>query len=336
MVQTVLVTGVSGYIGLHVAQQLLDAGYAVRGSVRNQAKALEVQKTLADAKANTDLLSCCQLDLLKDDHWDEAVKGCDYVMHVASPYVIANPKHEDELIGPAVDGTLRVLKAAKKAGVKRVVLTSSIVAMMGGMTEGTFGPTRWTDPESPAINTYTKSKTLAEKAAWDFVNNQTKDTVMDMVSVNPGGVFGPPLGRVITGQSMAMIAKMLGGKLPLLPSISIPMVDVRDVAALHLLAMTAEGVVGKRLIAAQSKATAFVEIAHILKAAGYKKPSTLIAPNWLFRLATLFDAEARGSLGMLDAHLDADTSETVALLDFQPRSLKDSLIDTALVVKTLI
>jgi len=336
MLPTVLVTGISGYIGLYVAQQLLQEGYTVKGSVRSQAKAQEVRDTLVKAQVNIDQLTIVELNLRLDAGWEEATHGCEYVMHVASPYEIANPKTEDEMILPALAGTLRVLQAAQKAGVKRVVLTSSIVAMMGGMKTGKFGPSDWTDPESSQINTYTKSKTLAEKAAWDFIAHQGPDTSMELVTVNPGSVVGPPLGSVITGQSMAMLEQMLRGKLPMLPNISIPLVDVRDVANLHVLAMSADNVVGKRIIAAAAKANSFIEIAQILKDNGYKGPSTRRAPNFLLRFMALFDREAKGMVGMLDTHVSADTTETLDLLTWHPRPLQSSVLDSALVVSALI
>ena len=202
MSKTVLLTGVSGYIGLHCAQQLLNAGYIVRGSVRDKAKSKVVIEVLAVAGTDTKNLSIVVLDLTDDEGWEAAATGCDYVMHVASPFVIANPKSEDEMIYPAVEGTLRMLRASKKAGVQRVVLTSSMVSMMGGMKTCTVGPDDWTDINAPDVSVYTKSKTLAEKAAWDFMAKHSGEGGMEMVSINPGGVFGPPLGKDFTGQSM--------------------------------------------------------------------------------------------------------------------------------------
>ena len=168
--KTTLLTGISGYIGLHCAKELLEAGHAVRGTVRSQAKGQVVRDTLAAVSVDTANLSFVELDLTSDRGWNDAAAGCDFVMHVASPFVIADPKDPQEMIMPAVEGTLRALRAAKKAGVKRVVLTSSILSMMGSMKTGTFGPTDWTDVDAPDVSTYTKSKTLAEKAAREFLS----------------------------------------------------------------------------------------------------------------------------------------------------------------------
>ncbi len=334
MSKTVLLTGVSGYIGLHCAQQLLNAGYIVRGSVRNEAKANSVKETLSAAKIDTQNLSIVTLDLMSDRGWDAATSGCDYVMHVASPFVIANPKNADEVISPAVNGTLRMLKAAKKAGVLRVVLTSSILSMMGSMKSGTFGPDDWTDTNAPDVSVYTQSKTLAEKAAWDFIAEQSGDA-LEMVSINPGGVFGPPLGTDITGQSMNMLDQMLRGKMPMVPNAAFPMVDVRDVALLHVQAIENPAAAGKRMIAASAKPQGFAGIAQMLKDEGYKGPSERIAPNFMLRIMALFDREAKGMLGFLDVNIHADNSQTCTVFDWTPRSLRESVLDSARAVKAI-
>ncbi|TWT80521.1 3 beta-hydroxysteroid dehydrogenase/Delta 5--_4-isomerase [Planctomycetes bacterium CA13] len=333
--ETVLLTGISGYIGLHCAKKLLNNGFEVRGSVRNTAKGKKVHETLAAASVDTTNLTTVELNLTSDKGWDEATKGCDYVMHVASPYVIADPKSEDEVIAPAVDGTLRALRAAKKSGVKRVVLTSSALAMMGSMKTGTFGPQDWTDTDSKQISTYTKSKTLAEKAAWDFVAKQSADSVMEMVSVNPGAVFGPPIGTDISGQSMTMIDKMLRGKMPMVGDVSMPMVDVRDLAQLHVQALTNSNAAGKRIIGAAAKPNRIVKIAEILRSKGYKGPKARVAPNFLLRIMSLFDAEAKGMVGLLGTNVQADNSETRELFEWNPRPFSESVLDTAAAIEAI-
>ena len=330
---TVLLTGVSGYIGLHCAAQLLKEGFAVRGSVRSTTKEKEVIDSLAAASVDVSRLSIVDLNLTSDLGWETAVSGCDYVMHVASPYVVANPKHESEIITPAVDGTLRVLRASEKSGVKRVVLTSSALAMMASLKTGTFGPNDWADTNSPHLSTYAKSKILAEKAAWDFFAHLGKAKPMQMVSINPGIVFGPPLGRDISGQSMSMLDKMLRGKMPLLPNTAFPAVDVRDVALLHVKALTHPDVVGKRIIASSSESHGFAEVAQILKNEGYKGPSTRVAPNLLLRIAAIFDREARGMLGYLDIDVVADNSATRQLFDWRPIPFTKTMLDSAATVK---
>ena len=331
MTETVLLTGISGYIGLHCAQQLLDAGYTVRGSVRSKIKEKEVLETLKTASVNTKKLSIIELDLTSDIGWNNAAKNCDYIMHVASPFELANPKNEAKMIIPAVEGTLRVFQAAKNMGVNRVVLTSSIVAMIGSMKNGTFGPENWTDISAKNINTYAISKTLAEKAAWDFA----KSNNIELVVINPGGVFGPPLGKNISGQSMSSLDQMLRGKLPMVPKIAFPMVDVRDVANIHVQALSNSGATGKRIIASTAQPNGFDTAAQILKDAGYKGPSTRIAPNFIFHLMAIFDREAKGMLGLLKTNLSADNSETCILFNWTPIPFKKSVLDTAEAVKAL-
>jgi dihydroflavonol-4-reductase len=335
MTGTVLLTGVSGYIGLHCASHLLKEGFIVRGSVRSAAKGKEVIDSLSAASVDISRLSIVELDLTSDLGWEMAVSGCDYVMHVASPYVVANPKHEGEMITPAVDGTLRVLRASEKAKVNRVVLTSSALTMMASLKTGTFSSNDWADTNSPHLSTYAKSKILAEKAAWDFIAHLGETKPIQMVSINPGIVFGPPLGRDISGQSMSMLDQMLRGKVPMVPNTACPAVDVRDVALLHVEALTNPDVVGKRIIASSSESHGFAEVAQILKEEGYKGPSTRVAPNLLLRIAAIFDREARGMLGYLDMDLTADTSATRQLFDWTPIPFTRTVLDSAAAVKRI-
>lgn len=333
--ETVLLTGISGYIALHTAKELLEQGFVVRGSIRSADKGKEVEEALQLAGVNTSKLSFVELDLNSDQGWDDAMKECDHVIHMASPFFIANPKDETEVINPAVEGSLRVLKAAKKAGIKRVVLTSSALAMMGSMKTGTFNPQSWTDINNSNVSTYTKSKTLAERAAWDFIENQKDDKKLEMVSINPGGVFGPPLGKSITGQSMATIDQMLQGKIPMVANVSMPMVDVRDIAKLHVQAMKVPDASGKRVIGAAAKPNALKEIAQILKDNGYKGPSTRVAPNFLIRLMSLFDREAKGMVGLLGMNVAADNTETFSLFNWQTKPFSESILDSAKAIKRI-
>ena len=332
--QIVLLTGISGFIGLHIAKQLLEQGFHVRGSIRNMKKTQSIKNTLENASVNVNELSFVELDLTSDKGWDNAAEGCDYVMHVASPYAAAEPKHEDEMIKPAVDGSLRALRAAKKAGVKRVVLTSSTMTMMATMKSGEIGPNDWADTNAKEIGTYAKdigtyakSKTLAEQAAWKFMEEQ--DSAMELVTVHPGGVFGPALGDDISGQSMSMIEQMLRGKVPMLANVAIPMVDVRDVANVHVQAMTHTKAAGQRIIASRSEAIHLKEIAKILKEHGYKGPSTRVAPNLLIRIMSLFDSEAKGMVGLLNMNISADNSKALELFDWTPRPFSETVLDAA-------
>ena len=335
MSKTILLTGVSGYIGLHCAKILLENGYNVVGSVRTENKANEVKSTLKSASVSIKNLSFAHLDLNSDNGWDSALSNCDFVMHMASPFTVENPKNEMDMLGPAVDGTLRVLKAAKKNGVKRVVLTSSTVAIMGGKKTGTITPEEWTDLNSKNISTYFKSKTLAEQAAWDFINNQSGDPTLELVSINPGGVFGPPLGTNISGASMSMIVKILGGKIPMVPNTSFPMVDVRDVAYLHVAALTEPKAANQRFLATEKEGRSFQSICQLLLDNGYKGPSTKLAPNFMLKFLANFDREAKGMLTMLDMNLNADNSKTMEVFDWTPIPFEKTLLETAEAVKKI-
>ena len=335
MSQAVLLTGISGFIGLYCAKELLDSGFKVRGTIRSQQKEQVVRDTIKRNNVNIENLEFRLLDLNSDNGWTQSMKGIDYVMHVASPFRITNPKNENEMMLPAVEGTKRVLRAADKANVKRVILTSSIVAMMSSLRRGCFGPNDWTDVNYPNLNTYIKSKTLAEKAAWQFINENKSSPSTELTVIAPGGVFGPPLGVDISGESLSVLTKMLNGKIPLVPDTAFPMVDVRDVAELHGKAMTQSNASGERFIAAGTEAISFANVAKILLKAGYKGPSTKKAPSWLLKLLAIFDREAEGMLGLLGMNLTADNSKTREIFDWKPISFETSIIETANAIKKI-
>ncbi len=323
MTARVLVTGISGYIGQHVGAELLRNGYEVVGTVRSASKTAPTTAALA-AVAPVERLSFAEADLLSDAGWDAAMQGCTYVIHVASPFVLAEPKDENELIAPAVDGTRRVVGAAQRAGVKRLVLTSSIVAMVAGKDGGRYGPDSWSDTNAN-IGAYAKSKTLAERAAWEL----NRDREMELVAINPGGVFGPSLGAQADGQSVAMISDMIGGKMPMIPDVAMGMVDVRDVARLHVAALTAPRATGQRFIAATSEPIEMASVAAILKRAGYTKVPTRKAPTVAVRLMALFDRQAKGMLPLLGKKIAFDTSATSDVLDWHPTPMESSFTEMA-------
>ena len=336
MSKKVFVTGVSGYIGLHCVKTLLEKGYNVTGSVRTAEKEDEVISTLQSASVSIENLSFARLDLNSDDGWDAALTDYDFVMHLASPFTIENPKNDSDMLAPAIDGTLRVLKSAKKNGVKRVVLTSSTVAIMGGRKTGVITPEDWTDLNSKNLNTYFKSKTLAEQAAWNFIENQSGGHKLELVSINPGGVFGPPLGTNVSGASMSMMVKILEGKTPMVPNMSFPMVDVRDVAYLHVAALTEPKAANQRFIATEKVGRSFQWVCQFLLENGYKGPSTRLAPNFMLKLLSIFDREAKGMLTMLDMELSADNSKTMEVFNWKPIPFEKTLLETAEAVKKII
>ncbi|NDG13902.1 MAG: NAD-dependent epimerase/dehydratase family protein [Betaproteobacteria bacterium] len=284
----VLLTGVTGYIGQHCAAELLRQGYEVVGTIRSRAKADSTRIAIAKV-APVDRLSFVEVDLLSKTGWAEAMKGCTFVMHVASPFVLAQPKDENEMIVPAVEGTKRVIAAAQRARVKRLVLTSSTFAIIAGKDSGRYGTDAWSDTNAN-IGAYAKSKTMAERAAWEAV----KGSDMELTVINPGAVFGPSLGATMDGQSVTMMTAMINGKMPMLPDMSMGMVDVRDVARLHVKAMTADGAAGKRFIAASAEPIEMTTVAKVLKEAGYSRVSSRRAPTILLKIIGLFDAEVRG------------------------------------------
>jgi len=331
----VLVTGISGFVGQHCAAELLKKGYAVRGSVRSLSKTDEVVngiKKEIDPKGN---LEFCELDLMKDAGWDKAMEGCDYVLHVASPFVVKVPKDENELIKPAVEGTLRALNAAKKTGVKRVVLTSSTVAMHGGQ-QGLIklNQDSWTNLNAKNLTAYFKSKTLAEKSAWEFIKNQTGDAKLELVVINPGPIYGPTLTGNLATEAMDFFKKLITGKVPMLPKANSVMSDVRDVATIHVAALENEKANGKRFIVTSEKSHAIQEIGKILKSNGYDKVSTNLAPTFLLKFIANFNDEMKGMLPFVGNTIEADVSDTMKTFNWKPVPFEKTVLDTAKSVET--
>ena len=301
---TVLLTGASGYIGKHIALELLNQGYTVRASVRSLSKSAEVINAvtphLLDASKLDTRLTFIELDLEKDAGWDSALNGIDVLMHTASPFPIASPKDENDLIRPAVEGTLRALNAAHSVGVKRVILTSSNAAVYGcelpaGKKE--YDETLWTDVNHPiGRGAYTKSKTLAERAAWEFIKNQAPEIAL--TTINPVLVTGAPLDNNF-GSSISVVERILKGKDPMLPDLMFSIVDVRDVAKMHVASIKNDATKGERILAA-SETISFVGIAKFLKSIyPSSKVKTMQAPTALVRLLSLFDGEIKSVLPML-------------------------------------
>lgn len=323
MTKRVLVTGISGYVGQHVAAQLLNNGYEVVGTVRSLSKSSAPKASLASV-APVDKLTFVEADLLSDAGWNAAVAGCDFVMHLASPFFLAEPKDENDMIRPAVQGTQRVLAAAKNAGVKRVVLTSSVVAMTSGLPSGRYDTDAWSNIEAK-IGAYAKSKTLAERAAWEFVTG----TSMELVAINPGFILGPPLGAVGDGQSESLFSDLIAGKMPMIPDIAMSMVDVRDVARLHVAALEIPDAAGKRFIAATEQPIAMAHLAGVLKDAGYSKVPSRKAPNFAIKFMALFDREAKGMVPQLGVRISYDNQATYDVLKWEPTPLDTTFVEMA-------
>jgi nucleoside-diphosphate-sugar epimerase len=329
---TILVTGGSGFIGSHCILQLLAAGHQVRTTVRSLKRESDVRAMLKEGGATAaDRLSFIAADLEQDRGWPEAVAGCDYVLHVASPFPGSVPKNEDDLILPARQGTLRVLRAARDAGVKRVVLTSSFAAIGYGQKEQQtpFNETNWTNPNGEDVLPYAKSKTLAERAAWDFVSQEGRG--LELSVVNPVGVFGPVLGPDYS-TSILIVQRMMDGAMPGCPRLCFGAVDVRDVAELHIRAMTHPAAKGERFLAVAGDFLWMVDIARILKehmGAAAKQVPTREIPNWLVRLAALRDPAVKQILPELGKFKNATKEKAKRVLGWTPRSNEESIVATA-------
>jgi nucleoside-diphosphate-sugar epimerase len=332
MAQTVLVTGGSGFIGTHCILQLLAAGHQVRTTIRNLKREGDVRAMLKVGGAEPrNRLSFFAADLENDAGWREAVAGCDFVLHVASPLPPSVPKHEDELIVPAREGTLRVLRASRDAGVKRVVVTSSFAAIGYGhkVRETPFNETDWTDPNGDDVAPYTKSKTLAERAAWDFLAREGGS--LELSVVNPVAVFGPVMGPDYSA-SILLVQRMMDGAMPGTPQLYFGAVDVRDVADLHLRAMTHPAAKGERFLAVAGDFLSMLDIAKILKArmgASAKRVPTRQLPNWMVRLAALRDPAIKLILPELGKRKNGTNEKARRVLGWMPRSNEEALVATA-------
>ncbi len=328
----VLVTGGSGFIGTHCILQLLEKGYRVRTTIRNINRADEVLSNLREAGATrANELSFVVADLLSDENWKEAVSGCDFVLHVASPFPSKLPKKENELIVPAVEGTLRVLRFARAASVKRVVVTSSFAAIGYGQdpSDKPLSETNWTDPGKNHITAYVKSKTLAEKAAWDFMAKDGGS--MELSVVNPVGVLGPVIGKDIS-TSIQIVKYLIDGAIPGCPNLSFGFVDVRDVADLHIRAMTSANAKGERFLAVAGECLTMQEVAIILKKhlgeAGKRIPTNTL-PNWIVRLVALADPSIAQIVPELGQVKVLTNEKARNVLGWIPRSNEEAIISTA-------
>lgn len=328
---TVLVTGGSGFIGSHCILQLLAAGHEVRATVRNLSREPDVRAMLKQGGAEPgNRLSFFAAELQRDAGWNEAVAGCDYVLHVASPLPRNIVKHEDELIVPAREGALRVLRASRDAGVKRVVLTSSFAAIGYGHGERSapFTEADWTDPDSDA-SPYVKSKTIAERAAWDFMAREGGG--LELAAVNPVAVLGPVLGADFSA-SIYLVQRMLEGTMPGCPQVYFGIVDVRDVADLHVRAMTHPAAKGERFLAVSGDFTSMRGVARVLKtrmgpASG--RVRTWPLPNWLVRIAALRSLAARQILPELGKKKNGTGDKAKRLLGWSPLPPEEAIVATA-------
>jgi nucleoside-diphosphate-sugar epimerase len=328
---TVLVTGGSGFIGSHCLLQLLAAGHQVRTTVRDLNREGAVRALAKQGGAEVgDRVTFFAADLTNDAGWSEAAAGCDYVLHVASPFIVGVPEHEDELIVPAREGALRVLRAARDAGVKRVVLTSSFAAIgYGAPGKTTFDETDWTDPQRPDVEAYAKSKTLAERAAWTFMEKEGGG--LELAVVNPVLVLGPVMAADFS-PSIVLIQRLMNGALPGCPQLCLGVVDVRDIADLHIRAMLNPSARGERFLGVAGDFMWVRDIAKVLKARmgeAARRVPTRQLPNWLVRLVALTDLAVRAVTSELGNVKNASNAKARRMLGWAPRSNDDAIVATA-------
>jgi len=327
--KTVLVTGGSGYLGGWCVVELLRRGFRVRTTVRNPAREPEVRAAVGTQVDPHHNLSVHAADLISDEHWPQAIEGCDYVLHVASPLPESQPKDPDELIVPAREGTLRVLRAALDSGIQRLVLTSSVAAIRGG-NEGlgrTLDEAVWTDLDAPGLTPYVQSKTIAERAAWDIAAERgMRERV---AAVNPGVIIGPLLSDD-RSTSLQTIERLLNG-MPAMPRLGFSFVDTRDVVDLQIRAMTAEAAGGERFIAV-TQFLWMAEVAGILRqrlGPAASKVPTRVAPDLLVRAMALFDGGIRSFRSSLGKRTDYDTAKARERLGWSPRPIEDTIAQAA-------
>jgi len=326
--ETVLVTGGTGFIGLHCLQQLLDKGYKVRTTIRSESRKQEVLEAMKKHSSNCENLEFYIADLLKDDGWKEAVEGSKYVLHVASPFFLGEPENEDVFIKPAVEGTLRVLKACADADVQKVVLTSSFAAVGYGhpREKEVYTEEDWSSVDGE-ISAYAKSKTLAEKAAWEFVENLEESKKFDLTVINPVAVTGPMLTSDI-GSSNDFLLKLISGSMPACPKIHMGYIDVRDVAKAHIFSMTEEKTNGERIIVSENEMF-FAEVGKTLNEAGFKKSPTKELPNFLVKIMSFFVGELKTLLSALDRRGDIDKTKAERFFNWEYISTEQSVTETA-------
>lgn len=325
---TVLVTGISGFIAKHVALELLNAGYQVRGTVREAAAGDAVRSALALHGADLERLSFVVADLDRDAGWQEAIAGCEFIQHVASPFPIKAPDDRESLVPAAREGTLRILRHGLKAGVSRIVETSSMVAMMYRADRAahiTVSENDWSDPEWPSLSAYIVSKTRAERAAWEFVRAAGAEN--KLCTVNPGFVLGPLLDKRL-GTSAEVIRLFMTGAYPAVPPVFFPVVDVRDLATVHVRAMTSAEGGGRRLIAA-GETISMRDMAMMLRdafPAHARHIPSRVLPPWLVRLLGRFDRQLRTLRSDLGVVPHADSAYVTRLTDVRFRPAREAVV----------
>jgi len=329
MSKTVLLTGGTGFVGTHIILQLLQGGYKVKTTLRSLKSKDKVIDTLkANGIKTFDNLEFVKADLSKDDNWEEAMKHCEYVLSVASPVFFTIPKDENEMMRPAVDGIIRILKAAKNANVKRVVMTSNFGAVGFSNKNSNIVTTEedWTDLNEKGLSAYEKSKLLAERAAWDFIKKEGGN--LEFATINPVAILGPSLSNHISG-SFGLLKHLLDGSMKAIPNIPLNIVDVRDVADLHIRAMTNPNANGQRFIASSDGQISLPEIGELVKNSNpnmAKKVPAKTLPNWIIYFAALFNNQAKEAALLLRMNRNVSNSKAKKILGWKPIANKEEAI----------
>ena len=331
--EKVLVTGATGYIGLHCIDQLLKQGYAVNGSIRSPEREEEVFQALQKNNTSTEHLNLFTFNLTDDEGWDEGIAGCDYLLHVASPISIST-KDEEFFVGPAVAGVNRAMKFAQKHNVKKVVLTSSVAAIFETtVLKQYYDESDWSDPNKKTINYYAKSKTLAEMAAWEYIKKE--DNPFELAVINPALVIGPSLSGDL-GESNKAIEMVVTGRMPVSVPLQFGYVDVRDVAAAHILAMQNPESNGKRF-ALSEKDLWYKDVAKLLRENGYKKAPKINIPAWITPVLAKFNEELKFSLPFIGRVRSVKyATNAKEILGWNPRPAEDSILEVAKQIQDLV
>jgi len=332
MSELITLTGITGFIGMRIAEQALNNGYRVRATVRKLEQGDKV-RSFIDKKAPTESLEFVQADLMSDEGWDVAVADADYVIHTASPLILGAVADDSELFGPAVDGTKRVLKAAHKANVKKIVVTSTALTIAGHVSGRMATPDDFTPADDPRVSLYTKSKIAAEEVVLNFRTENPAGP--EMVTIHPGVVIGPPLDPEEDSESIALFRGIWSGTQPAIPDLPFPMADVRDVAEIHLAAMrSANTGTSRYMVSFTTDPQQFPDIARVLRRHGNKKAPRFTIPLGVLRVLARFNPEIRTLVKSTDGlSMRLDTSATIKDFNWEPIQFEKSVLDTAQALK---
>ena len=321
----ICVTGAAGFVAMATIAELIKDGYKVKGTLRNTNQSSQVKTDLEEHLNKTIDIDFIKADLTQDEGWDEAVSGCDAIMHVASPFPAKAPKNSDDILIPAIGGTTRVLNAAAQSGIDRVVMTSSNAAIwFGNFNETHYDESTWSNINHNGIDDYTKSKTLAEKKAWELAeqNQQIK-----LTSINPSVVWGPGIGNHLKSTSLGLFKMIIKKEMPVVPNMKIPFVDIRDVAKMHVSALKVDDAVGKRFLITNEPAW-MINFCNQVRDLGYEAPNK-VAPNFMMKLISLVDSSMKPTIPMLGHDYFLNTYQAREILDFDPIPVETTIRDTA-------